>query len=318
MTGRRPTVSIVITNHNYGCFLPAALQSVLEQSYPAFEIIVVDDGSVDDSRSVLAQYQSSVQAIFQSNAGQAAALDVGVAATTGDLICLLDADDVWARDKVQRVVEALQTRSRVVWLRHKLEIADAELKGFGVSTPDIRRTRVIAPSVVLAAERIIKASPSVLCFRREVVPKVFPLHVSDHLRYDADALLVARLAGAYWGYDLNHALGYYRRHSKQQHSPSNTARLLERQIEVGNQVAGALRAPEPISNHRFRAILAAMAGEPLWSMARISPSLRGLGGALWRFRAEPATLLRQSWGQLLALFAPGAWLRRLKRVSGFN
>lgn len=318
MTGARPTVSIVITNHNYGCFLPAALQSVLDQSYPPLEIIVVDDGSVDDSRPVLARYHASVRAIFQANGGQAAALDVGVAATSGDLICLLDADDAWTHDKVQRMVEVLEMRPHTMWLRHKLEIADAELNGLGVSTPDIRRTGVISPSIVLAAERIIKASPSALCIRREMLPKVFPLHVSEQLRYDADALLVARLARAYEGYDLDDVLGYYRRHSKQQHSPSDTARLLQRQIEVGSQVAGALGTPEPVSNYRFRAILAAMAGEPLWSRARMGPSLRGLAGVLWRFRAQPATLFRQLWGQLLAWFVPRAWLRRLRRVSGFN
>jgi hypothetical protein len=266
---------------------------------------------------VLARYEN-VRAIFQANRGQAAALDVGVAATSGDLICLLDADDAWTRDKVQRVVEVIEARPHTMWLRHKLEIADAELKGLGVSTPDIRRTGVIAPSIVLAAERIIKASPSALCFRREVLPKVFPLHVSEQLRYDADALLVARLVRAYGGYELDNVLGYYRRHGKQQHSPSDTARLLQRQIEVGSQVAGALGTPEPVSNHRFRAILAAMAGEPLWSVARSAPSVRGLAGAFWRFRAQPATLVRQSYGQLLAWFAPGAWLRRLRRVNALD
>ena len=93
MTEPRPLASVVIANHNYGEFLPETLETVLAQTYQPIEIVVVDDGSTDDSREVLARYP--LHAIHQENAGQAAALDVGVASARGEIICLLDADDGW-------------------------------------------------------------------------------------------------------------------------------------------------------------------------------------------------------------------------------
>lgn len=318
MNDGQPSVSVVITNHNYGCFLHDALRSVFEQSYAPCEVIVVDDGSVDDSRSVLSQYGTTIRAIFQANAGQAAALDTGVAASNGEIICLLDADDVWLPGKIHDVVRAFETKSQVMWLRHDLELADAELQRSGMLALDIRRTGMIAPNPVMAAERIIRGGTSALCFRRQVVRKVFPLYVSDQLRYDADALLVARLAREYCGYELSRALVYYRRHGRQQYSGTDMARVLERQIKVSSLVAAALGTPEPVSNHNLRTILAAMAGEPLWSAARFGPAARGLAASLWRFRAQPALLVRKTAAQLFAWLAPAAWLRRQKRVSGFT
>lgn len=93
------SVSIIITNHNYGRYLGACVESALAQTHRPLEVVVVDDGSTDDSRAVLAGFGDRVRAVLTPNGGQAAAINAGFAAGRGDLVLFLDSDDVlepWA------------------------------------------------------------------------------------------------------------------------------------------------------------------------------------------------------------------------------
>jgi glycosyltransferase involved in cell wall biosynthesis len=89
----RPLVSIVIDNYNYGRFVGAAIRSALAQSYEATEVIVVDDGSTDDSRAVIAGFGDRIHAIYQPNGGQSAAFNSGFEAARGEIVFFLDSDD---------------------------------------------------------------------------------------------------------------------------------------------------------------------------------------------------------------------------------
>ncbi len=82
-----PLVSILINNYNYARFLDEAIASALNQTYGAVEVIVVDDGSTDNSRSVVASYGNRVRLIAKGNGGQASAFNSGFAASSGDVIC---------------------------------------------------------------------------------------------------------------------------------------------------------------------------------------------------------------------------------------
>jgi len=103
-------VSIVIRNWNYGSFLRDAVDSALAQTHVPTEVIVVDDGSTDDSRAILALYGSRLRVILKENGGEGSAVNAGFAAATGDIIVFLDSDDVLAPQTVARVV-ALWNRS---------------------------------------------------------------------------------------------------------------------------------------------------------------------------------------------------------------
>ena len=111
-----PLVSIVIPCYNAAHCLPAALDSVLAQSHSLLEIIVVDDGSTDDSPSILATYASRHSSILQTrtqpNRGQCAAVNAGLAASTGDYIKFFDADDLLAPDAIAVQVAALGGKPR--------------------------------------------------------------------------------------------------------------------------------------------------------------------------------------------------------------
>ena len=90
-------VTILINNYNYARFLPAAIDSALSQTYHPLEVVVVDDGSTDESLDIIRDYGDRVRPVFKSNGGQASAFNAGFAASRGEVICLLDADDFFFR-----------------------------------------------------------------------------------------------------------------------------------------------------------------------------------------------------------------------------
>ncbi len=105
---KTPSVSVIIPNYNYGRFLGEAIESVLAQTFPCAEIIVVDDGSTDESLEVLARYEKDgIKVIRQKNSGVGAARNAGARASSGNLIAFLDADDFWQPQKIEKQVERL-------------------------------------------------------------------------------------------------------------------------------------------------------------------------------------------------------------------
>jgi hypothetical protein len=87
------TFSIIINNYNYGCFIKQAIDSALGQKYTLKEVIVVDDGSTDNSAEILQSYGSQIQAILKTNGGQASTYNTGFAKAKGELVLFLDSDD---------------------------------------------------------------------------------------------------------------------------------------------------------------------------------------------------------------------------------
>lgn len=135
MSQTQPLVSVLISNYNYDRYLKQAIDSALNQTYPQLEIIVVDDGSTDESRQVIASYGDRVIPIFKANAGQASAFNAGFAASQGGLICLLDADDVWMPTKVEQVVKAAQTYPDAAVIYHRVQNIDQSGYIFGQAWP---------------------------------------------------------------------------------------------------------------------------------------------------------------------------------------
>lgn len=89
-----PGVSIIIPAYNYARFLPSAVESCLRQGYANFEVVVVDDGSKDNTREVMAKYGPPVRYVYQSNAGLSAARNTGIREARFDYVAFLDADDL--------------------------------------------------------------------------------------------------------------------------------------------------------------------------------------------------------------------------------
>ena len=93
------TVSIIIPVYNHEQFIGETMESVINQSYPHTQIIVVDDGSTDGTRNVLETYRERIEVIPQMNAGVVAARNTGINKATGDYVCILDCDDLFLPKK---------------------------------------------------------------------------------------------------------------------------------------------------------------------------------------------------------------------------
>ncbi len=106
----RPTISCIVPVYNGERFLGEALESILGQSYPHLEVIVVDDGSIDGTETVARKFGGQIRYHRQANAGAPAARDEGIRLATGELVAFLDADDLWHSEKLDRQWARFQAR----------------------------------------------------------------------------------------------------------------------------------------------------------------------------------------------------------------
>ena len=127
-------LSIVICNYNHARFLGAAIASAMGQTYANREVIVVDDGSTDESADVIRSWGAQISAIFQRNQGQSAAYNRGFAAARGDVVIFLDSDDLLDPQVGQRVMEAFRDPS-VTKVHYRLKLMDSMSRPLGGCIP---------------------------------------------------------------------------------------------------------------------------------------------------------------------------------------
>lgn len=118
---RSPDISVVINNYNYGQFVGQAIESALDQKDVKAEVIVVDDGSTDNSGDVIRGFGSAVRAHFQPNGGQARAINSGVAMAEAPILAFLDADDWFLPGKLLSVLDAFESSPKAGIVYHRLQ-----------------------------------------------------------------------------------------------------------------------------------------------------------------------------------------------------
>lgn len=113
----KSTVSVIIPTYNYGRFIRDAIESALAQTYPALEILVIDDGSTDDTESIVANFGDRVRYVKQANAGVCSARNRGAAESSGQYVAFMDSDDMWLATKLEKQM-AVFTRDPEIKLMH--------------------------------------------------------------------------------------------------------------------------------------------------------------------------------------------------------
>lgn len=212
----RPLASILINNYNYARFLREAIDSALAQDYPSKEVLVVDDGSIDNSREIMSSYGDRIIPIFKENGGQASAFNAGVAASHGDVLCFLDADDFFYRGKVSRVVEAFDQQgmnAKPMMVHHLLAVKSDDDQ---VEARPYGKTHRSPMNLYAFAQRYrfiwYEAGPTTtISVNRNLATKIFPLPERG-LRISGDDFIVcgASLLGDV--YSITEILGGYRVH----------------------------------------------------------------------------------------------------------
>jgi glycosyltransferase involved in cell wall biosynthesis len=125
MSKETPKISVIIPTYNRAHVLKRAIDSVLNQTFSDFEIIVVDDGSTDDTQKLLKQYDDKLKVITTENRGVSAARNIAIKDAKGKYIAGLDSDDYWHKRKLERQIEALESRPDIkiiytneIWIRN--------------------------------------------------------------------------------------------------------------------------------------------------------------------------------------------------------
>jgi glycosyltransferase involved in cell wall biosynthesis len=137
-----PMVTVVIDTYNYGRFIERAIDSVLQQAFlqEQIEILIVDDGSTDDTPERVGRYGDRVRYFWKPNGGQASALNLGLRQARGEVICLLDADDYFYPAKVSRVVEEVRNHPNAGLIYNEFDIVDGQGRALPKAYPNLTWT----------------------------------------------------------------------------------------------------------------------------------------------------------------------------------
>jgi glycosyltransferase involved in cell wall biosynthesis len=194
-----PLVSILITSYNYGLFLREAIDSALNQTYSNIEVVVIDDGSTDNSLEIIDSYRSRIVKVAKQNGGQGSAFNVGFEKCKGELICLLDSDDLFALGKVARVVQIFGENADIGWcwdVERKFEDRTGERLPHDGGTTwgrlDARQLMVdgTPPGTPTAC--------SGMSFRRETLARILPMPESFKTLADGYVKLAALALSEGW------------------------------------------------------------------------------------------------------------------------
>jgi glycosyltransferase involved in cell wall biosynthesis len=156
-----PLVSVIIPTFNYGRYVTEAVESALAQTYPAVEVIVIDDGSTDDTRERLAPYADRIRYVYQTNAGLSAARNAGIRAAAGPFVAFLDSDDAFHPRKLELQMAAFAA-DPALGLVATLSFSD-EPPAWAELPPGLPLQPVSLDEVVLAS----RFSPSSVVAQRE-------------------------------------------------------------------------------------------------------------------------------------------------------
>lgn len=207
------SVSIVVDNYNQAPFLEDALRSALDQTHPAREVILVDDGSTDASREIARAYagRGDVQTLLKDNAGQGSAFNAGFRACRGDVVIFLDADDTLDPAAATTVAATFETCPSAVKVQYELEVVGRDGQPLGMKLPAAPVDPAGFVEAILRRGSYATPPTSGNAFSRGFLARVLPLPEPPWRRC-ADAYLCLQAA---FGGEIRHIarpLGRYRRH----------------------------------------------------------------------------------------------------------
>jgi glycosyltransferase involved in cell wall biosynthesis len=231
----RPAVSILITCFNYEAFVGRAIESALDQTYAPSQVIVSDDASTDNSCAVVETYvqrDPRVRLLRNVHGGMAANVNAAYRASSGDIICLLDADDTFMPNKLEEVVRSFQQNPRAGFGIHRASMVDHEGRKRGTSPLLSSLPSGDCARVTYEKSGILRGLPPTtnLSLRREVAERIFPIPTqytgyAEQMIHRLAPLMTELCA-------VDAPLAHWRQHGKNdQNATRITARRLEREMK---------------------------------------------------------------------------------------
>ncbi|HXG85360.1 MAG TPA: glycosyltransferase [Pyrinomonadaceae bacterium] len=212
---RKPSVSVVISSYNYAHFIGETIQSVLNQTYPAHEIIIVDDGSTDNSAEVIQAFGERVKFVRQQNQGVCVARNRGAEMATGDILAFLDSDDIWLPNKLEKQVAAFLADDEVGIVSCGIRHFDKEGKTIAEYVDG--RSGWCDKDILLYREPVLNSTASVIAVRRDIFRRVGGFDEQRELFAAEDRELCYRVGKASKLAFIPEILVDYRIHGKNGH-----------------------------------------------------------------------------------------------------
>jgi glycosyltransferase involved in cell wall biosynthesis len=228
-------ISVLINNFNYARFLPACIDSVLAQDYSDFEVIVVDDGSTDNSREIIAGYDARIISVLKANGGQASSFNAGFSASSGDVLCMLDSDDTFLPGKL-KAIASLYQNPNVDWVFDKVTTEENLVSQGSIATTAVDKRETLRgggfPSLPVPT--------SGLTFHRRILSDILPMPTAKDVVLSDNYL---KFAAAYLGKGVivETPLTFQRIHNENRYTNSPKATNLRSKIMVATGVALANR-----------------------------------------------------------------------------
>jgi glycosyltransferase involved in cell wall biosynthesis len=178
---------VLIDRYNYGQYVEQAVESVLAQNFPASEreIVVVDDGSTDDTPDRIRKFGNAIASVRKANGGQASAMNLGLERARGEIVALLDGDDYWLPGKLERIAEEFARDPEAGMVYHtmrQLNACEGTFKDGGLPL-----VSGFLPANVPDLLSYLLYATSFLAFRRSVLELLLP--IPEGLTIQADAQL---------------------------------------------------------------------------------------------------------------------------------
>jgi glycosyltransferase involved in cell wall biosynthesis len=247
MTVLGPLVSVLIPVYNGEPYVSEAIASVLAQTYRRLECLVIDDGSTDRTPEIVDRFGASVRFLRKNNGGVAQARNFGAARAEGQYLALLDADDVWRPDKLERQMAVIAADPDVGLVYAGAEIVDEHRRRRGMMIP--------APPDVALRNTLLLELPMISLFSGTAVIPVEVFRTlggfDERLTTSADSDLACRIAARYRVARVDAPLAQYRQHSRQMHR--NTRAMEHDMLIVYDKLFGTGVLPADVNRLRDRA-----------------------------------------------------------------
>jgi glycosyltransferase involved in cell wall biosynthesis len=217
INSNNPLVSVIIPTYNRASYVTEAIDSVLVQTYADYEIIVVDDGSTDNTQDVLRPYLDRIVYIYQPNAGVSAARNTGILAAKGEWIAFLDSDDIWLPQKLETHVSAVHDHPDIVAHTVNALLEDGKTTSFSIGHIPLNQDKgtLRRPLFYQVIYSTLAMPPTIFCKKQSAIDVgLFDTTMCICEDYD----FMCRLAQqGPWGYDWTVLAKIFRREETVDH-----------------------------------------------------------------------------------------------------